>query len=133
MNPEISWISKDRLNSYGNLLFMRPPKTDLYRYIVSGTADQQLRKKYSYALEYPVTGAVREYPGNICIAKTPNAPYEYVNISYLWYIDLTLYAASSPQEFVARYPQLESWIPVMLPNGLWVARPPPAIYIEDYV
>lgn len=128
----LTWVSKEKLNSYGNLLFMRPPKPDLYRYIVSGTPEQQLRKKYSYAVEYPVTGDIRETPGVICEAKCVTGA-TYYNISFVYSMDLTLQAALPASEFYNMYPELVSWIPTMLPNGFWVAYPPSPLFIEDYM
>lgn len=130
----LSWVSKDSLNSYGNLLFIRPPRKDLYAYIISGTPEQQFRKKYSYALEYPVTGTVREYPGVICTVNTAGSVW--YNISNAWYVDLTLNAASTPQGFYNMYPSCTSWEPCPLPNGFYVACPPKGFVLstvlEDY-
>lgn len=126
----LTWVSKNQLNSYGNLLFMRPPKTALYKQIISGTPDEVFRKKYSYVVDYPSTLSIRIYPGVICTAISPTGTW--YNISFVWDTDLTLYAASTQAEFFNRYPSCILWTPVQLPDGFWVAYPPSLVLMNDY-
>jgi len=131
MNPFASYSS---MNSIATLLFQSPPKMPLYVYIVSGTPEEVLRKKYSYAIQYPVTGTVSEFAGSICTV-TNGATMIYTSIDSLWLEPRTLVACNSREQFDALYPEFSSWITLMLPNGQYVARPPlpSEVMIPDYL
>jgi len=126
----MDFITQNQMNSYGTLLFARPPKLALYRYILSGTADEVFRKKYSFVVDYPRNGSVRVYPGSICVAVSPTNTW--ICVSNFYPIDGPLYAFSTPELFFEYYPQYSTWEPVQLPDLFWIAVPSIIIDYEYY-
>jgi len=126
----MDFITQSQLNSYGTLLFSRPPKLALYRYILSGTEDEIFRKKYSFVVDYPVNGSVRVYPGSTCTIFSGSITY-YV-ISNFYPVPEPLNAYPTVQEFFNAYPDYTTWEPTQLPNLLWIALPTIIIDYEYY-
>jgi len=103
---------------------MRPPRADIYNSIMSGTADQIIRKKYCFATTWPFDQKIVETPGGIiwidCGSRDQTTSF--IAISPLLQEDFYVRSAQDPDEFCIINNVFWSK-KHQLPSGAWICLP----------
>jgi hypothetical protein len=113
-----------QMNNVGSLLQMRPPKTIVYRQIMSGTPEQIQRKKFCFATTWPFDQVINDPMGALIWIDSPNADktQEYLIIAPQATGTYNIQSVQDPNDFNVLNP--EPWTrPYMLPNGRYIMLP----------